>query len=122
MNVKPIRCEADYEAALERIHAIFEAEPGTDEGDELDVLTLLVERYEEQHYPIEPPDPIDFLAYLMELRGVGQAELARLLGSRSRASEILNRKRPLTLGQIRKINAAWQVPVEALVREYELSA
>ena len=122
MKVKPIRNEADYAAALERIHAIFGAEPGTDEGDELDILTLLAERYEEQHYPIETPDPIDFLEYLMELRGVGQAELAELLGSRSRASELLNRKRPLTLDQIRKISGAWHVPVEALISEYELSA
>jgi HTH-type transcriptional regulator/antitoxin HigA len=122
MKIKPIRNEADYEAALERIHAIFGAEPGTDEGDELDILTLLVEHYEELHYPIEPPDPIEFLEYLMELRGAKQAELAKLLGSRSRASEILNRKRPLTLEQIRKISAAWQVPVEPLIREYELSA
>jgi antitoxin component HigA of HigAB toxin-antitoxin module len=122
MNIKPIRSEADYEAALKRIHAIFGAPPGTDKGDELDVLTVLVERYEELHYPIEPPDPIEFLEYLMELRGAKQAELAKLLGSRSRASEILNRKRPLTLDQIRKISAAWQVPIEPLIREYELSA
>jgi HTH-type transcriptional regulator/antitoxin HigA len=122
MNIKPIRNEADYEAALQRIHAIFEAQPDTDEGDELDILTLLVERYEDLHYPIESPDPIEFLEYLMELRGAGQSELARLLGSRSRASEILNRKRPLTLDQIRKISAAWQVPVEPLIREYELTA
>lgn len=122
MNIKPIRNEADYEAALERIHAIFGAQPDSDEGDELDILMLLVERYEELHYPIETPDPIEFLEYLMQLRGAGQPELARLLGSRSRASEILNRKRPLTLDQIRKISAAWQVPVEPLIREYELSA
>ena len=122
MNIKPIRNEADHEAALQRIEAIFGAEPGTDDGDELDILLVLVERFEELHYPIDAPDPIEFLEYLMELHGARQPDLARLLGSRSRASEILNRKRPLTLDQIRKICAAWQVPVEPLIREYELSA
>ena len=122
MEIKPIKTEADYDSTLERIYAIFEAKPGTDEGDELDILTLLVENYERIHYPMEKPDPIEFIKYLMELRGVGQNELASLLNSRSRASEILNRRRPLTLAQIRKISNAWNVPVESMISEYELSS
>ena len=122
MEIKPIKTEADYDSTLERIYAIFEAKPDTDEGDELDILTLLVENYESIHYPMEKPDPIEFIKYLMELRGVGQNELASLLNSRSRASEILNRRRPLTLAQIRKISNAWNVPVESMISEYELTA
>ena len=121
MEIKPIKTEADYDSTMERIDAIFDAEPGTDEGDELDILTLLVENYEKIHYPIEKPDPIEFIKYLMELRGVGQNDLALLLKSRSRASEILNRRRPLTLDQIRKISDAWDVPVDSLARVYELA-
>ena len=121
MEIKPIKTEADYDSTMERIDAIFDAEPGTDEGDELDILFLLVEDYEKIHYPIEKPDPIEFIKYLMELRGVGQNDLALLLKSRSRASEILNRRRPLTLDQIRKISDAWDVPVDSLARVYELA-
>jgi len=121
VEIKPIKTEADYDSTMERIDAIFDAEPGTDEGDELDILTLLVEDYEKIHYPIEKPDPIEFIKYLMELRGVGQNDLALLLKSRSRASEILNRRRPLTLDQIRKISVAWDVPVDSLARVYELA-
>ena len=121
MEIKPIKTEADYDSTMERIDAIFDAEPGTDEGDELDILTLLVEDYEKIHYPIEKPDPIEFIKYLMELRGVGQNDLALLLKSRSRASEILNRRRALTLDQIRKISDAWDVPVDSLARVYELA-
>ena len=121
MEIKPIKTEADYDSTMERVDAIFDAEPGTDEGDELDILVLLVEDYEKIHYPIEKPDPIEFIKYLMELRGVGQNDLALLLKSRSRASEILNRRRALTLDQIRKISDAWDVPVDSLARVYELA-
>jgi len=120
MDIKPIRTERDYDAMLLRIDAIFDAEPGTEEGDELDVLFLIVEEYERNHYPIEPLDPVDFIKCTMDLRGVGQKELAELLNSRSRASEILNRKRPLTLDQIRKIAGAWNVPAEAMISDYQL--
>ena len=122
MDIKPIRNEKDYDAMLARIETIFDAEPGTAESDELDVLFLIVEDYESKHFPIESLDPIDFIKCTMELRGEGQKELSALLNSRSRASEILNRKRPLTLDQIRKIAKAWNVPAEAMIHEYELSA
>jgi HTH-type transcriptional regulator/antitoxin HigA len=121
VKIKPIKTDADYHSTMERIDTIFDAEPGTEEGDELDVLTLLVENYEKIHYPIEKPDPIEFIKYLMELRGIGQNDLALLLNSRSRASEILNRRRALTLDQIRKISDAWDVPVDSLARVYELA-
>ena len=122
MNIKPIHSEKDYDAMLARIESLFDAEPGTAESDELDVLFLIVEDYESKRYPIEPLDPVDFIKYTMELRGEGQKELSKLLNSRSRASEILNRKRPLTLDQIRTISRAWNVPAEAMIQEYELSA
>jgi antitoxin component HigA of HigAB toxin-antitoxin module len=122
MEIKPIHNEKDYEATLARIEEIFDAEPGSDEDQELDLLVALVERYEDRHYPIDPLDPIEFLEATMEARGVGQTELARVLGSRSRASEVLTRKRPLTLAQIRKISKAWNVPAQPLIAEYELSA
>ena len=121
MDIRPVKTKADYDSALKRINVIFDAEPGTDESDELEILTLLVMDYEKHHYPIKEPDPVEFIKYLMELRGIGQNDLATLLNSRSRASEILNRKRPLTLDQIRRISAAWNVPVELLARVYELA-
>ena len=122
MEIKPIKTEADYDSTMERVDAIFDAKPDTEQADELDILCLIIEEYERKHYPIEPLDPVDFIKCTMELRGVGQKELAELLNSRSRASEILNRKRPLSLDHIRKIAKAWNVPVEAMVSEYELTA
>jgi len=99
----------------------MDAERDTPEGDELEVLALMVDAYEDAHYPIADPDPIEFLKYVMECQGYGQKDLARLLNSRPRASEILNRQRPLNLTMIRLISQAWQVPVEPLLREYSLS-
>jgi HTH-type transcriptional regulator/antitoxin HigA len=121
MNILPIKNVADYEATLERINQLMDAERDTPEGDELEVLALMVEAYEDTHYPIDDPDPIEFLKYVMESQGFGQKDLARLLNSRPRASEILNRQRPLSLSMIRLISQAWQVPVEPLLREYTLS-
>ena len=107
---------------LERVSELMDAERGTPKGDELEVLTLLVEAYEEAQYPIDNPDPIDFLKDVMEFRGFVQKDLAQLLNSRPRASEILNRQRPLTLSMIRLISQAWQVPVEPLIREYDVAS
>lgn len=122
MDIRPIRTEADNELALQRIDALMDARPGTSEGDELDVLVTLVEAFEEQRYPIDPPEPIVFLREVMEWMNKSQVDLADLLGSRSRASEVLNRQRPLTLKQIRTISSAWNIPADPLIREYELSA
>jgi HTH-type transcriptional regulator/antitoxin HigA len=122
MKIRPIANRLDHEAALARIETIMDAKRGTPEGDELEVLTLLVEAYEEDQYPIDGPDPISFLKDVMEFRGLAQKDLARLLNSRPRASEVLNRQRPLTLSMIRLISQAWQVPVKPLIREYDLAS
>ncbi len=121
MNIKPIRSEADHVAALDRIEALMDAQPGSPEGDELDILVTLVEAYEQRHYPLEAPNPVEFIKNVMEFMGMDQAELGRLLQSRSRASEILNRRRPLNLSQIRQITRAWKVPADSLIKEYELA-
>ena len=121
MNILPIKNVADYEATLERINQLMDAARDTPEGDELEVLALVVDAYEDSHYPIADPDPIEFLKYVMECQGYGQKDLARLLNSRPRASEILNRQRPLSLSMIRLISKTWQVPAELLLREYSLS-
>ena len=120
MNIKPIKTEADYNTALKRIEALMDASPGTSRGDELDILVTLVEAYEEKHHPIEAPDPVEFIKSVMEFRELDQARFAKVLNSRSRASEILHRRRQFTLNQIRQITADWQVPADTLISEYEL--
>ena len=106
-RIAPIRTEADYEAALGEIGRYFEnqPEPGTPEGDRFDVLSILVERYEQDHFPIPDPDPIEMIKAYMELHGLKQSALSSVIGSRSRASEVLNRKRPLTMDMAFRINA-----------------
>jgi HTH-type transcriptional regulator/antitoxin HigA len=120
MDIRPIRTEADYDWALKEIELYFEHEPkrGTPESDRFDVLAALIEAYEAKHWPIEPPDAVEAIRFRMEMGGFGQADLAHLLGSRSRASEILHRKRPLTLEQAWKLHREWQIPAEALLRPY----
>lgn len=124
MEIHPIRTEADYGAAVAEIERLWGAEPGTDEGDKLDILATLVEKYENEHWPIDTArvDPIDMLNYLIDEGGHTQAELAELLGSRSRASEILNRRRALTVEMIFRISEGWKVPAELLIRPYRLKA
>jgi HTH-type transcriptional regulator / antitoxin HigA len=124
MEIRPIRSEADYEAAVAEIERPWDAEPGSDDGDKLDVLATLVERYENERWPVDLSgvDPIDILNYLIEEGGHTQAELAELLGSRSRASEILNRKRALTVEMIHKLNTEWKVAAELLIKPYPLKA
>ena len=120
MDIKPIRTEADYDAALAAIDALMDAEPGTAEGDRLDVLVTLVEAYEEKHWPIDPPDPIDAIKGAMERRGLSRKDLEPLIGSRARVSEILNRRRPLTLPMVWRLHRELGIPAEALVRPYAL--
>lgn len=123
MDIRPIRTDADHRAALAEIDACWGAPEGADEGDRLDVLVALVEIYEAKRWPIEINesfDAIDVLRYAIEELGHTQAELAELLGSRSRASEILSRGRGLTLDMIRKISAAWKIPVDLLIRPYKI--
>jgi HTH-type transcriptional regulator/antitoxin HigA len=121
MDIKPIKNSTDYEVTLKRIDELMDAERDTPEGDELEVLALMVDAYEEKHYPIDAPDPIEFLKGIMELKGYRQNDLAKLLNSRPRASEVLGRQRPLSLTMIRRISQAWQIPTEPLIREYELN-
>ena len=123
MDIRPIRTDEDHRAALAAIEACWDAPEGTEEGDKLDVLVALVEIYEAKRWPIEIDesfDPIDVLHYVIEELGHTQAGLAELLGSRSRASEVLSRRRALTVDMIHKISEAWKIPANLLVRPYKI--
>jgi HTH-type transcriptional regulator/antitoxin HigA len=124
MDIRPVRNEDDYDWALKEIERYFETPParGSDEADRFDVLASLIEAYENSRWPIEPVDPIDALHYRMEAGGFSQADLARLIGSRSRASEILRRRRPLTLPMIQKLHKEWGIPAESLIAPYHLES
>jgi HTH-type transcriptional regulator/antitoxin HigA len=113
-----IKTEEDYQSALKRLDKIFDSEPGTKEGDELELLALLIEDYEDKHYPIGPPDPVEAIKFRMEQLGMKQKDLGEILGLKSRASEILNKKRKLTLKMIRAINKELRIPTEILIKEY----
>ena len=115
MIIRPIRDEAGHARAMARIAELWHAAAESDEAYELDALATLVSAYEAKRYPIPPAEPVDVLRYAVTDMGHTQAELASLLGSRSRASEVLNGKRPLTVDMIRSISAAWRIPVELLV-------
>jgi HTH-type transcriptional regulator/antitoxin HigA len=121
MNViRPIRNEEDYETALEEIEQLWDAAPGTPEADRLEVLVTLVEAYEAEHYPIPAPDPIELILHVMEARGLTRRDLEPYLGSRARVSEVLNRRRPLSLAMIRKLQSGLGLPADALVQPYPL--
>lgn len=119
MEIKPIKTEADYEAVLKEIECLFDAEPNTPEGDRLEVLTTLVEAYEEQHYGIPLPDPIEAILYHMESRGLSRKDLVPYIGSRARISEILNRKRPLSLEMMRRLQEGLGISADVLIQPYE---
>jgi HTH-type transcriptional regulator/antitoxin HigA len=119
MDVRPIKTEADYEATLAKIEKLFESLPGTPESDRLEILTTLVEAYEERHFPLPPPDPIEAIFYFMESRGLSRRDLEPYLGSRARVSEVLNRKRPLSLEMIRRLSTGLKIPAEILIQPYE---
>ena len=118
MNIKVIHTEKEYKSALSRAEQLMDAEYGSAAGDELELLAALVEIYENHAYPIEAPDPVEFLKNAMEFAGKTQKDLAALLNSRSRASELLNRKRTLTLENIRTISNNWGIPTDPLIQEY----
>ena len=120
MNIKPIKSEADYEKVLAEIDGLMGAVPGTSESDQLEVLVTLVEAYEAGRWKIDAPDPISLIEHVMEAQGLRQKDLAALLGSQPRASEVLNRQRPLTLAMIRALSIEWKLPADVLVREYDL--
>ena len=121
MDIKPIRSEAEYDKALAAIDRLMGAAPDTPESDRLEILVTLVEAYEARRWPIEAPDPVSVIEHVMEARGLRQQDLAALIGSQPRASEVLNRRRLLTLPMIRTLSAAWDLPVDLLVREYDLA-
>ena len=119
MDIRPIRTDADHHAALREIEALWGAGEGTAEGDRLDVLATLVEAYEDVRWPVADLDPVEAIEAAMAHDGHSRGDLAKVIGQ-SRATEILKRRRPLTLPMIRKIAAAWHVPERILVKEYEL--
>jgi HTH-type transcriptional regulator / antitoxin HigA len=124
MDIRPIRNDADHRRALAEIEQLWGAADGTPEGDKLDILVTLVEAYEERHWPLKSRrrfDPVDVLRFAIDELGHTQAELAKILGSRSRASEILARRRPLTLDMIQKINVRWKIPADLLVQRYRVA-
>ncbi|OPY86286.1 MAG: Antitoxin HigA [Syntrophus sp. PtaU1.Bin208] len=120
MEIKPIKTEADYDAAILEIEKLLDVEPGSVEADRLDVLTTLIEAYEEKHYTIPLPDPIEAILYFMESRGLTRRDLEPFIGSRARVSEILNRKRQLTIEMIRNLHKGLGIPAEVLIQPYEV--
>ncbi|HHH52902.1 MAG TPA: helix-turn-helix domain-containing protein [Bacteroidetes bacterium] len=118
MEIKPIKNENDYQKALERLKVIFDAKKNTKEGDELEILSILIDKYESENYPIDLPDPIEAIKFRMEQMGMKQKDLAEIVGFKSRVSEILNRKRKLTLDMIRKISSSLRIPTDVLIQEY----
>ena len=118
MNIKPIKTKKDYQQALERLEIIFDAKKGTPKGDELEVLGLLIDNYEDEKFPIGFPDPIEAIKFRMEQMGYNQTDLANVVGLKSRASEILNRKRKLSLEMIRQIHDKLNIPTEVLIQAY----
>ena len=118
MNIKPIKNKKDYEQALARLEVIFDAKKGTDQGDELEILGMLIENYENGKFPVGFPDPVEAIKFRMEQLGYTQTDLANVVGLKSRASEILNRKRKLSLEMIRQLHDRLNIPTEVLIQAY----
>ena len=118
MTLKPIKTEEDYNQVLERLSQIFDAKPNTKEGDELEILGILIEKYENENFPIELTDPIEAIKFRMEQLNYSQNDLAEVIGLKSRASEILNKKRKLSLEMIRKLSEKLHIPTEVLIQAY----
>jgi HTH-type transcriptional regulator / antitoxin HigA len=115
MDIRPIKTRRDYQRALARVAELMDAKPGTPEGDELDVLATLVEAYEDKHFPIDTPDPVEAILFRMEQMGLTRKDLEPYLGSRHRVSEVLNRKRDLSLGMIRRLHKGLKIPLDNLI-------
>jgi HTH-type transcriptional regulator / antitoxin HigA len=118
MNIKPIKTRKDYQVAMNRLEGIFDAKPGTPEGDELEVLGILIDKYEQEHYPVGYPDPVEAIKFRMEQLGYSQSDLAQVVGLKSRASEILSKKRKLTLEMIRQLHQTLGIPTDVLIQSY----
>lgn len=118
MNLKPIKTKKDYQQALVRLELIFDSKKGTKEGDELEILGILIDRYENEHFPIDLPDPIEAIKFRMEQLGYTQTDLAKVVGLKSRASEILSGKRKLSLDMIRQLHDKLNIPTDVLIQAY----
>lgn len=118
MEIKLIKTEKDYNQALERLEVVFDAKKGTPEGDELELLSILIEQYENTHFPIDLPDPIEAIKFRMEQMGYNQNDLAKIIGLKSRASEILSKKRKLSLEMIRQLHTCLHIPTDVLIQNY----
>jgi HTH-type transcriptional regulator / antitoxin HigA len=119
MDIRPIKTKADYRAALKEVERLWECEPGTPDGDRVDVLVTLIEAYEAKHYPIPAPDPIAAIEFMMEQKGLARRDLESAIGSRGRVSEVMTRKRPLTLPMVRQLSALLRIPADVLIQPYE---
>ena len=117
VTIKPIKTEADYRTALKEVESLMTAGPDTPEGERLDVLVTLIEAYEREHYPLELPDPIEAIKFVMEQRALTVKDLEPMIGRSNRVYEILNRKRPLTLKMIWKLHTDLGIPAESLIRQ-----
>lgn len=116
MNIKPIKTDADYRAALKEIESLMMAQPDTPDGEKLDVLVTLVEAYESKHYPLDLPDPVEAIKFEMEQKGLTIKDLEPMIGKSNRVYEILNRKRSLTLSMIRRLHQELNIPAESLIK------
>jgi len=119
VEIHPIKTDSDYRRALAEAERLWDADPGTPDGDYVDVLSTLIEAYEARHYPIPAPDPIAAIEFMIEQKGLTRRDLEPAIGSRGRVSEVLNRKRPLTLPMVRSLSALLQIPTDVLVQPYE---
>ena len=118
MNIKPIRDDHDLRVALQRLGPVFQAQAGTPEADEMEVLVTLIEAYEHKHFPTGPADPVEAIKFRMEQLGYTQNDLAKVVGLKSRASEILNKKRKLSLEMIRQLHDKLNIPTDVLIQAY----
>lgn len=118
MNIKAIKTEADYNRAIKRLEEIFHAPVDSPEGDEAEVLSILIEKYEEENYPIDAPDPIEAILFRMEQMDLTKKDLADIIGYKSRVSEILNKKRKLNINMIRRLHDKLKIPYESLITDY----
>ncbi len=115
-DLKPIRSEADYEAALAQVEALWGAASGTADGDRLDVLATLIDAYEAHRHPMDPPDPVEAIKFRMEQQGMTRKDLEDIIGARTRIAEVLNRKRGLSIGMIRRLHERLGIPAEILIQ------
>lgn len=122
MKIQPIRTEADYDKALANIERLWGSKQGTSNGDRLDVLLVLVEDYESKHHRVDPPDPVEAIKFRMEQMNLTRKDLEPLIGTRGRVTEVINRRRPLSLAMIRKLHAGLRIPLESLIQDSTLGA